>query len=158
MRRSARRCSCIALAAPLPSESCLPPARRCCRASSSRPASYSDRLRGEMTITDLPAEIAVGDLDDWRRAGRDIVVLDVREDWEVALCALADSLKIPMQQIPARKAELPQDKPLVVMCHHGGRSRQVMQWLRANGFPQAINLAGGIHAWAEQIDPGMARY
>ena len=51
-----------------------------------------------------------------------------------------------------------ESEPLVVMCHHGGRSRQVMLWLRANGFPQAINLAGGIHAWAEQIDPGMARY
>ena len=112
-----------------------------------------------MAITsDLPAEISVGDLEAWRQAGRDVAVLDVREDWEVALCALADSLKIPMQQIPARSADLPQDKPLVVMCHHGGRSRQVMLWLRANGFPQAINLAGGIHAWAEQIDPGMARY
>jgi rhodanese-related sulfurtransferase len=112
-----------------------------------------------MVITsDLPAEIAVGELEAWRRAGRDVAVLDVREDWEVALCALPDSLKIPMQQVPARRAELPQDKPLVVMCHHGGRSRQVMQWLRANGFPQAINLAGGIHAWAEQIEPGMAKY
>ena len=112
-----------------------------------------------MTIaTDLPAEIAVGDLDAWRKAGRDIAVLDVREDWEVALCALPDSVKIPMQQVPARTGELPQDKPLVVMCHHGGRSRQVTQWLRANGFPQAINLAGGIHAWAEQVEPGMARY
>src|SRR3546814_17912984 len=120
MRRSARRCSCIALAAPLPSESCLTPARRCCRASSSRPASYSDRLRGEMTITDLPAEIAVGDLDDWRRAGRDIVVLDVREDWAVALCALADSLQIPMQQLPAPKAELPPETPPGVMGNTAG--------------------------------------
>src|SRR3546814_12515016 len=52
------------------------------------------------------------------RAGREIVVLDVREDWEVALCARADSLEIPMQQIPARKAELPQDKPLEIGRAH----------------------------------------
>jgi len=45
-----------------------------------------------------------------------------------------------------------------VMCHHGGRSRQVTGWLRQNGFAQASNLAGGIHAWAEEVEPGMATY
>ncbi|WP_341703883.1 rhodanese-like domain-containing protein [Ferrovibrio sp.] len=111
-----------------------------------------------MAVSSLPLEIGVAELDAWRRSGRDIAVLDVREDWEVALCAVDGSLRIPMQQVPGRKDELPQDKPLVVMCHHGGRSRQVMQWLQANGFAQAINLAGGIHAWASEIDRDMPTY
>jgi Rhodanese-related sulfurtransferase len=100
----------------------------------------------------------VTELDAWRKAGRDVAVLDVREDWEVATVALEGAKHIPMRQVPERVAELPKDRPLVVMCHHGGRSRQVTGWLRQNGFPQAINLAGGIHAWAEQIDPSMAKY
>ncbi|WP_298725375.1 rhodanese-like domain-containing protein [uncultured Ferrovibrio sp.] len=105
-----------------------------------------------------PLEIDVTELDAWRKAGRDVAVLDVREDWEVATVALEGAKHIPMRQVPERVAELPKDRPLVVMCHHGGRSRQVTGWLRQNGFPQAINLAGGIHAWAEQIDPSMAKY
>lgn len=106
----------------------------------------------------VPLEIDVADLDAWRKAGRDVAILDVREDWEVATVALPGAQHVPMRQVPNRVAELPRDKPLVVMCHHGGRSRQVTAWLRQNGFEQAINLAGGIHAWAEQIDPGMEKY
>lgn len=105
-----------------------------------------------------PAEIGVTELAAWHEAGRDFALLDVREDWEIAICSLPGAVHIPMQQVPARSGELPEDKPLVVMCHHGGRSRQVTGWLRQNGFPQAVNLAGGIHAWAEQIDPGIAKY
>ena len=47
---------------------------------------------------------------------------------------------------------------LVVMCHRGGRSLRATQWLRANGVSHAVNLAGGITAWAERVDPGMAVY
>lgn len=109
-------------------------------------------------MAEAPLEIDVADLDAWRKAGQDIAVLDVREDWEIATVALPGTLHIPMRQVPQRVTELPHDKPLVVMCHHGGRSRQVTGWLRQNGFTQASNLAGGIHAWAEQIDPGMPTY
>ena len=109
-------------------------------------------------MTDAPLEIGVAELDAWRRSGKDVAVLDVREDWEVNTVSLPGTVNIPMQQVPQRVTELPRDKPLVVMCHHGGRSRQVTGWLRQNGFTQAINLAGGIHAWAEQVEPGMATY
>lgn len=109
-------------------------------------------------MADAPLEIGVADLSEWRQAGRDVTVLDVREDWEVATVALPDTLHIPMRQVPERVGELPRDKPLVVMCHHGGRSRQVTGWLRQNGFAQVSNLAGGIHAWAEEVEPGMATY
>ncbi|WP_374305223.1 rhodanese-like domain-containing protein [Ferrovibrio sp.] len=111
-----------------------------------------------MSQIEQPVEIDVAELSAWHRAGRDVVVLDVREDWELATVALDGARHIPMRQVPERIGELPVDKPLVVMCHHGGRSRQVTAWLRQNGFSQAINLAGGIHAWAEQIDPSLATY
>ncbi|MFN4311017.1 MAG: rhodanese-like domain-containing protein [Ferrovibrio sp.] len=111
-----------------------------------------------MSQTEQPVEIGVDELNAWRKAGRDVLVLDVREDWEVATVSLDGARHIPMRQVPDHVGELPQDKPLVVMCHHGGRSRQVTTWLRQNGFAQAINLAGGIHAWAEQIDPSLAKY
>jgi rhodanese-related sulfurtransferase len=53
---------------------------------------------------------------------------------------------------------LPQDKPLVVVCHHGMRSMQAVMWLRSQGFQNAVNLRGGIDAWARQIEPRMATY
>jgi rhodanese-related sulfurtransferase len=107
------------------------------------------------TIAD---EISVQELDAWRQAGRDIAVLDVREPWEVELCSLAGALSIPLQTLPARFGELPTDRPLVVLCHHGMRSQQAVHWLRRNGLGNAVNLAGGIDAWARQIEPSMGVY
>ncbi len=107
-------------------------------------------------MTDL--EIDVDCLNALRASGRPLAVLDVREPWEVAICALPDSLFIPMSQVPVRADELPADRPLVVMCHHGVRSAQVTAWLQSRGFEQAINLAGGINAWAIRVDPTMRRY
>ena len=63
-----------------------------------------------------------------------------------------------MRQIPANLATLPRDRPIIVLCHLGARSLRVTQFLRANGFGQASNVAGGIDAWAGQIDPTMPRY
>ena len=102
--------------------------------------------------------LSVEELHALRSAGAALHVLDVREPNEVAVCALGDALQIPMQQIPGRLAELPRGEPLVVMCHHGMRSRMVAQYLRSAGFTQVLNLEGGIDAWASRIDPEMARY
>jgi rhodanese-related sulfurtransferase len=85
-------------------------------------------------------------------------VLDVREPWETAICALEDSLMIPMREIPGRLAELHRDDVLVVVCHHGNRSLQVASWLRGQGFGRATSLAGGLDAWANGFAPDMARY
>ncbi|HAV14252.1 MAG TPA: hypothetical protein DCX06_12280, partial [Opitutae bacterium] len=68
------------------------------------------------------------------------------------------ALHIPMGQIPDRAEALPQDGKLVVYCHHGMRSMNVCQYLEARGFTNTINLGGGIHAWALQVDPNMSRY
>lgn len=102
--------------------------------------------------------LSVEELQALRSVGAPLHVLDVREPHEIAVCALADSLQIPMQQIPRRLAELPRTEPLVVMCHHGMRSRMVVQYLASAGFTQVLNLEGGIDAWASRIDPDMARY
>ena len=63
-----------------------------------------------------------------------------------------------MRQIPENLQALPRDQPILVLCHHGMRSLRVTEYLRAQGFPQVSNIAGGITAWAEQIEPGMPRY
>jgi len=86
------------------------------------------------------------------------IILDVREPDEVAICQIAGSVNIPMAQIPGRLAELPDDQHILVLCHHGGRSMRVTQYLRANDYPSVTNIAGGIDAWAESVEPGMARY
>ena len=86
------------------------------------------------------------------------LLLDVREEDEVRLCALPGSLHIPMNLIPLRHNELPDDVPIIVYCHHGIRSLNVAHYLAHVGFENVANLQGGIDAWARQIDPTMARY
>ncbi len=86
------------------------------------------------------------------------LLLDVREEDEVRLCALPGSLHIPMNLIPLRHNELPDDVPIIVYCHHGIRSLNVARYLVHVGFENVANLQGGIDAWARQIDPSMPRY
>jgi rhodanese-related sulfurtransferase len=85
-------------------------------------------------------------------------VLDVREPWELEIASLEGALSIPLAELPRRAAELPRDRPLAVMCHHGGRSAQATAWLRNQGFDRATNVAGGIDAWARTVDPTLSRY
>lgn len=87
-----------------------------------------------------------------------VVLLDVREPEELERAAIPGAYHIPMQQVPARLDELPKDKPIVVFCHAGGRSRRVAQFLAANGFEQVFNLDGGIDAWSRTVDERVGRY
>ncbi len=103
-------------------------------------------------------EIGVEELKRRHDAGEDLVLLDVREADELATAAIPWATWIPMAEIPDRLEELPHDKPLVVMCHAGGRSARATRFLEERGFTNAANLAGGIDAWATTIEPGMARY
>ncbi|ACB76808.1 molybdopterin-synthase adenylyltransferase MoeB [Opitutus terrae] len=86
------------------------------------------------------------------------LLLDVREPWETEIVRIAGAEHIPMRQVPARLSTLPKDRDLLVLCHHGSRSRQVSEFLRAQGFPRAINVAGGIAAWTDEVDPSLVRY
>ena len=88
----------------------------------------------------------------------DTLLLDVREPHEWAVCHVEGSHHFPMGTIPARLADLPRDRPILVLCHHGGRSMRVTQFLRANDFPLVSNVEGGIEAWAEIVDPSLPRY
>jgi len=91
-----------------------------------------------------------------------LLVLDVREPWEVALAAIdlpgATMRSMPMREVPARLAELDPTQPVLCFCHHGARSAQVVAFLERAGFASAYNLAGGIDAWSRDVDPGVPRY
>jgi rhodanese-related sulfurtransferase len=90
------------------------------------------------------------------------LLLDVREPWEFELAAIRidglRTLNLPMNMIPQRLAELDAAQPVVCICHHGMRSAQVVDFLERQGFATVYNLAGGIDAWSQQVDPGVPRY
>lgn len=91
-------------------------------------------------------------------AGLDLLLLDVRESEERAVCAIAGSLHIPMGELSQRHAELDPERPTVCVCHHGIRSAHVAAALERLGFERLYNLSGGIDRWARDVDPDMARY
>ena len=90
------------------------------------------------------------------------LLLDVREGWEFELAPIRvtglRSLHVPMDEIPARLAELDPLQPVVCICHHGMRSAQVVAFLERQGFDAVYNLAGGSDAWSLQVDAGVPRY
>lgn len=90
--------------------------------------------------------------------GDPLVVLDVREGWEVEIAALEGSTHIPMAEVPRRHSDLPRDRDIVVLCHHGMRSAMVAEYLRSAGFSRAINLTGGIDRWSVVVDRSVERY
>ncbi|MCC5811228.1 MAG: sulfurtransferase [Ectothiorhodospiraceae bacterium] len=87
-----------------------------------------------------------------------LYLLDVREPWEFAHCAIAGSVNLPMGEIVARRHEIPRDRTVVCICHHGMRSLQVAAFLKQQGYEAVENLAGGVEAWAQDVDPDMPRY
>jgi rhodanese domain protein len=103
-------------------------------------------------------QLSPAELQRWRQDGKAFLLLDVRTDEETAVCALPDSVHIPMNLIPLRSNELPDGLPIVVYCHHGIRSLHTAMYLADTGFETLYNLQGGIDAWAAQIDENMARY
>ena len=103
-------------------------------------------------------EVEAADLQRWRLEGRDLQLLDVRQPVEHSIAAISGATLIPMPELPARLGELDRARPVVVHCHHGPRSLHATQWLRGQGFPRVLSLAGGIDAWSREVDPGVPRY
>jgi rhodanese-related sulfurtransferase len=103
-------------------------------------------------------EISAEEASILRKNNADTVFLDVREDSELAICQIDGALHVPMGQIPERFEALPKGAPLVVFCHHGMRSMQVLNYLEAKGFENVTNLRGGIHAWASDVDQNVTKY
>lgn len=86
------------------------------------------------------------------------LLLDVREDWELAIARLDQAVHMSMGSVPERLGELDPAAEIVVMCRSGGRSAQVARFLEQHGFAKVWNLTGGILAWSEQLDPTLPQY
>ena len=102
--------------------------------------------------------IAPAELRQRLEAGEDLVLLDVREQDELAICRIEGALWIPMGEIALRHGELDPERTTVCICHHGVRSARVAGALAQLGFARALNLSGGIDRWAAEVDPSMRRY
>jgi adenylyltransferase/sulfurtransferase len=109
------------------------------------------------SAADAP-EITVEELKRRRDAGEPLLLVDVREPQEYEIARIDGATLIPLGQLPDRLSELKNDAELVVHCHSGMRSARAVAFLRQHGFPQAVNLAGGIDAWSERIDPTVPQY
>lgn len=103
-------------------------------------------------------EISVTELAKKHKAGEDFLLLDVREPDELAIASIPWAIAIPMGDVPVRLEELPNDKPIAVLCHGGTRSGRVTKFLNENGYPDAVNVAGGIRAWSTDVDPTVPSY
>jgi sulfur-carrier protein adenylyltransferase/sulfurtransferase len=90
--------------------------------------------------------------------GDDLVVIDVREPHEWEIAHIDGARLIPLGQLPERLAELDGHAEIVTHCHHGARSMKALQVLKGAGFGKVRSLAGGIDAWADRVEVGMARY
>jgi len=102
-----------------------------------------------ITPADLSVRLARGDA---------LYLLDVREPWEDDVAVIEGSNTITMTKVPERVAEIPRDREVVVICHHGMRSAMVADYLRTAGVPKVLNLTGGIDRWSIEVDPSVARY
>ncbi|MGB7844676.1 MAG: rhodanese-like domain-containing protein [Candidatus Acidiferrum sp.] len=90
--------------------------------------------------------------------GEKLLLVDVREPHEHALCQIEGAVLIPMGTIPANLQKLDTDEEVICFCHHGMRSMDVANWLRAQGVKTAKSMAGGIDRWSIEIDPKVLRY
>lgn len=86
------------------------------------------------------------------------MLLDVRDDWELAIASVPDTVHIPMGEIMERARELDPERETVVMCRSGRRSLEVARYLEQRGFKSVANLAGGILAWSRKLDPSIPEY
>ncbi len=111
--------------------------------------------------TALPLEISPQEVHRRLASGEKVTLLDVREPSEFQLARIPGAELIPMRSVPAELSRLDamaDDTPLIVFCHHGVRSLNVVQWLREQGVAACQSMAGGIDRWSLEIDPAVPRY
>jgi len=87
-----------------------------------------------------------------------VLLVDVREQWEVDAAPIPGARHIPMGQVPGAHATLPRDRDIAVICHHGQRSSMVADYLRTVGFTRVMNVIGGTDRWSVEVDPSVPRY
>jgi len=102
-------------------------------------------------------QIKVTDLKKRLDAGEDLFILDVREPFEYQIANIGGTL-IPLGQVPQRLGEIDRNREIVVQCKSGGRSQRIAEYLKQSGYSNVANLAGGILAWSDQIDPSVRKY
>ena len=88
---------------------------------------------------------------------KEVILLDVREPYEIEICNVKGSLFIPMNEIPQNIEQLDKEKRYAIMCHSGVRSLYVSNYLNSLGY-SALNVIGGIERWATDVDKNMKRY
>lgn len=103
----------------------------------------------EMTPTEFAA---------LRTSGADVVLLDVREAWELDVARVDGIVHIPMGEVADRLKELDPARQTVVLCRSGRRSMEIARFLEQKGFKSVANLKGGILAWGQELDPSLATY
>jgi molybdopterin/thiamine biosynthesis adenylyltransferase/rhodanese-related sulfurtransferase len=104
--------------------------------------------------------ITVTELKDWQDAGKDFLLVDVREPAEFEIVRIPGSVLIPKGDILSGEAlaSLPQDKQIVLHCKSGARSAEALAALKTAGFSDAVHVHGGVLAWVKQIDPSLPAY
>jgi sulfur-carrier protein adenylyltransferase/sulfurtransferase len=115
-----------------------------------------EKSQEKAVATGVP-EIQVEELKRWLDAGDDVFVLDVREPHEYQICNIGGYL-IPLGDLPKRVHELDSSREIVAHCRSGVRSAKAVDFLHQAGFRKVHNLAGGISAWADRVDPKMPKY
>jgi len=108
-------------------------------------------------------QVRPSELSHWIQShGTDAVVLDVREPGELRAASVKPAgfelVHIPMNEIPGRLGQLDPGRAVAVLCHHGNRSMRVAMFLQQQGFDTVANIAGGIDAWSQELDPSVPRY
>jgi sulfur-carrier protein adenylyltransferase/sulfurtransferase len=111
----------------------------------------------EATLKNGIPQMTVQELKQRRDAGEDLFVLDVREPYEYQIANIGGTL-IPQNEVPQRLAEIDRNREIVVQCRSGGRSQRIAEFLAQQGYPNVKNLAGGILAWADAVDPTITKY
>lgn len=102
-------------------------------------------------------QVTVQELKQRRDAGEEIFLLDVREPFEQQIAQIGGTL-IPLNDVPQRLQEIPRDREVIVHCKSGGRSQRAAEFLQQSGYSNVKNLAGGILAWSDQVDPSIPKY
>ena len=111
----------------------------------------------EQAVKNGIPQLGVKELKRRMDAGEDLFILDVREPFEYQIANIGGKL-IPQNDVPQRLAEIDRDREIIVQCKSGGRSQRIAEFLKQSGYPKVVNLAGGILAWADEIDPKVAKY
>jgi rhodanese-related sulfurtransferase len=114
-----------------------------------------------LTEPTLPFEITPQEVQRRLKSGETLLLIDVREPAEFQLARIEGGELIPMRTVPAELSRLDaqaEQTPLIVYCHHGVRSLNVVSWLREQGIASCQSMAGGIDRWSLEIDSAVPRY